>query len=190
MERIAQVHRRSRRRSLFGDVLESVREARPYRLWQNILAYLRRLRTISFILRLVGYLWAFLQTGTLVLLTTALFFIILPILAVITLGILLTAFLDMRKSRKKLEREIENKEVYVYFSLGDFGTATAKQMARDRPCVCLAVSPHWIASDGPCGSRFYLNLRREDENFFLIRRYFYFHIRKKLLNPDKTALIY
>ena len=190
LKEIARTYRKSQRKSLLRDIWASVKEARPYRFWQRILTYVRRVRMISFAVRILGYLFAILQTGTLFLLTTAIFFIILPILTAIASVLLLTAFLDMRKSRKRMEREIGERRVYVFFNLGTFGAETAAEFAKGEDRICLSVSPYWLTAEGHRGNRFYLNVRREDEHFFLIRRYFFFHIRKKLLKSDQTVLVY
>ncbi len=190
MTEIFDLYRKSRLKSTFRDVLSSVRRARPYRFWQTCLSYFRRFRMISLIVRVVGYLFALLQTGTLVLLTTALFFVLLPLLLLSVGGMLLVAFLDMRKSGKKLKRLIGDKRVYVFFAAGRFGMAHAMELAQDDGTVCVAVSPYWISSEGQLNSRFYLNVRRESPNCFTVRRYFYFYIRKKILSPSGTVLIY
>lgn len=190
LKEIARTYRKSQRKSLLRDVWASVKEARPYRFWQRILTYVRRFRMISFVVRILGYLFAILQTGTLVLLTTALFFIILPILTAVAAVLLTMAFLDVRKSRKRMEREIGERRVYVFFNLGKFGAETAAELAKGENRICLSVSPYWLTAEGHRGNRFYLNVRREDEHFFLIRRYFFFHIRKKLLKSDRTVLVY
>lgn len=190
LNQITHTYRKSQRKSLIRDLWASVREARPYRFWQRILTYVRRVRMISFAVRILGYLFAILQTGTLVLLTTALFFIVLPILCTVVVVLLLTTFLDVRKSRRRMEREIGERCVYVFFNLGSFGAETAIELAKGEDRICLSVSPYWLTADGHRGNRFYLNVRREDEHFFLIRRYFFFHIRKKILKADRTVLVY
>ncbi len=190
MTEISELYRKSKLKNTFRDALLSLRRARPYRFWQTCLAYFRRFRMISYIIRVIGYLFALLQTGTLVLLTTALFFILLPLLLLSVGGMLLVAFLDMRKSGKKLKKIIGEKRVYVFFAVGEFGASNAQALSREEDLICLSVSPYWVSPDGATSKRFYLNVRRESSNYFTVRRYFYFHIRKKILSPSGTVLIY
>ncbi len=190
MDEISELYRKSHLKNTFRDALSSLRRARPYRFWQTCLAYFRRFRMISYIIRVIGYLFALLQTGTLVLLTTALFFILLPLLLLSVGGMLLVAFLDMRKSGKKLKRIIGERRVYVFFAAGEFGSSNALALSQREELICIAVSPHWISPEGPLSRRLYLNIRRESPNFFTIRRYFYFYVRKKILSLDQTVLIY
>ena len=190
MQEIDDAYQKSRRSGFFRDVLTSVRQAKPFRFWKRLIAYFRRLRMISFLFRVIGAAFAFLQTGTLVLLTTALLFVLLPLFLVVSVGILSVSFLGMRKSRKQLEHVIADGRVYVFFALGEFGSSAAVELSQTSDLVCLAVSPHWISPETAYSNRFYLNIRYETQRFYTVRRYFYFYLRKKLLKPQKTTLIY
>ncbi len=187
---ILQIYFKSHHESIFRDLLTSVKEARPWQIWQSILAYFRRARAISFFFRLIGWILTLLRTGTLIILTTALFFVILPIATAIVIGFLISAFLDMKKSLSRLRKAIGERRVWVFFALGDFGWENALSLAQNEGYLCLVVSPRWISSAGHGSRRFYLNLRVESENCYLVRRYFYLRLRKKLLRSDKTVLIY
>jgi hypothetical protein len=187
---VLQAYRRSQRKSIFGDLLTSAREARPWRIWQSILAYFRRARAISFFFRAVGWILALLRTGTLLILTTVLFFILLPITAALVTGFLLAACSDMKKSLSRLQKAIGERPVWVFFSVGAFGAESARTLAKSGERVCLIVSPRWISSAEHGSEKFYLNLRAEGENCYLVRRYFYIRLKKKLLRSDNLALIY
>ena len=189
LKKAMQAYQRSRRKTVFGDVILSVKEARPFRIWQAILAYFRRARAISFFFRVAGWILAILRTGTLLLLTTVLFFIVLPLLLALLIGFLLAAFWDMKKSLSGLLAAIGERPVWVFFSVGDFGRENAISLsAEDR--LCLIVSSHWISPKGGGAPRFYLNLRAESENCYLVRRYFYLRLYKRLSQSDQLVLVY
>ena len=190
LEQITATVEQSRRRGFFSDVRATVREARPYRVYQAFLARLRQLRMIGFILKIIGYVFAFLQTGTLFLLTAALFFVILPVAILGSATVLLVARLDMRKSRRRIQPMLTDKRVYVLFAAGEFGLRSAKEMAEKADAVCLLISPYWVSPKSPDGGRFYLNLRELAPNVLLLRRYFYFHIRRKRVIGNRVRLIY
>lgn len=190
LEQISKTVEQSRRGGFFKDVLITVRSARPYRLYQSFLARLRGLRMIGLILRIIGYVFAFLQTGTLFLLTAALLFVILPLLVLGSASILLIAWMDIKKSRKHVEECIQNKNVYVFFTAGAFTVRWAKELAQNENALCLIISPHWISPSSPACNRFYLNRRGLAPGVLLIRRYFYFHLRKKSLQKEALTLIY
>ena len=187
---ILQIYRKSHQKSIFRDLITSVKEARPWRIWQSILSYFRRARAISFLFRVIGWIFTLLRTGTLIILTTVLFFIILPIVITVAIGFLLAAFLDMKKSLSELQKTIGERHVWVFFSVGEFGWKNALAQASEENYLCLIVSPHWISSVGNNSKKFYLNLRAESRNCYLVRRYFYIRLQKKLLKSDNTVLIY
>ena len=190
LQKTLDVYRKSQQKSILGDLLSTLKEARPWRIWQRILSYFRRARAISFFFRTVGWILTVLRTGTLLILTTVLFFILLPLLLSVAVGFLLAAFLDMKKSLSKLQKAIGERRVWVFFSVGRFGYASAMKEAEGESHLCLIVSPHWISAKGGGSRKFYLNLRAESENCYLVRRYFYLYLRKKLLTSDQLTLVY
>lgn len=191
LDRTARLRKMSQRRSFFQDARESLLQARPYRLWQSVMAYIRRFRMISFIVRLAGWMFTIVQTGALVLLTTAVFFVILPLLAVILAGALITALLDTRRSLHWMKRQLEDRRVYVFFGIDSpFGQGNAMSFAERENSAVLIVSPFWVSPRGLGRRKPYLNVRQERAHVYLIRRYFFFSLRKKLLTSDKTVLVY
>lgn len=189
--RIANENRKiSKRNGAFGDLREALIRARPYRLWKQLLVYLRRIRMISILIRVVSVIFSVLQAGTLVILTTAVLFILLPILLLLlTLGTV-AALVDRRRSLRILERELTDKRVYVFFCIrGGFGEENARSLARSGDVAVLVVSPHWISPTAFGSRRPFVNLRREEESLFLIRRYFYFSVRKRL-DPSRLTLVF
>ena len=190
LKKSLQAYQRSRRKSIWGDLIASLKEARPFRIWQAILSYFRRARAISFFFRVLGWILTVLRTGTLLLLTTVLFFIVLPLLLAALIGFLVTSFWDMKKSLSRLLLAIGERPVWVFFSVGEFGLENALTLSGGGDRLCLIVSPHWVSPKGGISHRFYLNLREESKNCYLVRRYFYLRLCKKLHTSDKLVLIY
>ena len=181
----------SERRSFFQDAKETLLHARPYRLWQSVITYFRHFRMISFLLRLVGWIVTFLQTGALVLLTTAILFVILPLIVAFAAGIVLTALLDTRNSLRRLRKQLSGRRVYVFFGIpGDFGVKSIREFAAGENTAVLVISPFWLSAKGLNKRYYYVNIRRESKHLFLVRRYFFFPIRKKLLDPQNTVYVY
>lgn len=179
------------RRHFFAYAYHAVTAAPLYHLWQSVLAFVRRFRLIAFLLRLLGILIAALQTGALVLLTTALFLIILPLLLLLGLGVLLTALVDSRRANRHFGRELKGKTVYVLF-LHTSSSAFLQQNVADlshRGAVLL-ISAHWLAPDGWSKSGFYCTARKEATNIYWIRKYYFYQLRRHVLRPEDTVLIY
>ena len=179
-----------RRRSAFQDARESLIKARPYRLWKQLLLYLRRVRMISFLLRTFSVLFSILQTGALVLITTAVFFILLPVLLLFFLLIAIAALLDRKRSLRLLEQELLGKRVYVFFGIqGEFGKGYLRALAACEGNAVILLSPYWISGKGFGRPLPFLNLRRDAPSLFFVRRYFYFSLRRRL-DPNRLILIF
>lgn len=164
-----------------------------YAQWARLISYIRRFRTITFLLRTLGILLTVLQTGALVLVGTALFLVLLPSAAALMLGILLTALLESRRSNRYLRSHIAGRAVTVLFLSAEentFALGNACDLA-SRGRVVLAVSPYLISSRG-LGTRksFYCTLRQERKNVFIIRKYYFFSLRKHVLPLADTAFLY
>ncbi len=180
----------SRRKSGFSDLRESVLQARSYRIWQSLLSRVRQIKLIALLLRVVAWLFMLLQTGTLLLLTTAVFFVLLPLAAVALLLLLAVALPDRVRCRKQLQKLLQGKSVYVFFGrLAGVGEQTARELAADPAHAVLVVSPYWLLPAGLGNRRFYLNRRQLSPRLFLIRRSFYFSLRR-YLQENRTMLIF
>jgi len=187
LRKIARLREFSHRKSPWQDLRESISEAGAYKKWKSLLSYVRGFRTVSLLLRVVSWIFAILQTGTLVVLTTAILFILLPIL-LISLGvlILLTAR-DLRQRIGWLLPRLEGKRVYVFFSVGDFGLQYARELGSGGAAV-LVLSDYSLFAPPQSGNRRYLNLQESGEGVFFIRRHFYLHLKKKLKENDVTLV--
>lgn len=163
-----------------------------YLHWKRLLAHVRRFRTVAFIFRVIGILITVLETGALVILTTVLFLILLPILSALMLGILITARVDSRRANQAMKTALEGKRTYLFFLPKDtsaFFFANAQSLAAKGAAVIL-ISPYWISAKGFRKGHFYFTVRRESENIFLIRRYYFFSLRKNVLRGKDTVIVY
>lgn len=179
-------------RFFFGYLCDLFKHAPLYAHWQSLLTYFRRFRTVAFILRSLTVVAAVLQTGALVVLTTAVFLVILPLLSVLMLAILLTAWLQSRRTNRHFSKQISEKTVCVLFmslEKNRFLERNAKNLASQGAFVII-VSPYWIASKGIAGSRFFFTAREEYPNIVLIRRYYFFSLRRQVLKNAKTICLY
>ena len=164
-----------------------------YAQWSRLLSYVRRFRTITLLLRGVGILLTVLQTGALVLVGSLLFLVLLPTLSALMLGILLTALLESRRSNRYLLDHLSGRPITVLFLSEEenpFAIANAKDLAA-RGSTVLAVSPYLISARGfRRRASFYCTLRQEFENVFLVRKYYFFSLRKHVLSKASVTFMY
>ena len=179
-------------RSLFGYLYDLLTHTSLYAKWQSVLSVLRRARAVSFTLKVLTVLFSILETGALVILSTVLFLIILPIGSMLMLGILLTAFLESKRTNEQLASELAGKQIYVLFLRdGDenrFQAQNARELATHG--TVLLISPYWISAKGLYPHGFYCTVRREAPNILLVRRYYFFSLRRRVLHGLNTAYLY
>ena len=192
MQSAAQNSRMNKHRFFLGYLRGTVKSAPLYGHWQSFLTYLRRFRMLTLILRAVGLFLTILETGALVLLTTALFLVILPILSALMLGILVTAGVESRHSNTALKKSLKDRQMIVWFLRTDGGSfqwENARDLTR-RGYVVLLISPHWISPRGMRRLPFYCTFRQECTDVYLIRRYYFFSLRKHVLTRRNVIYVY
>ncbi len=67
--------------------------------------------------------------------------------------------------------------------------AWAKELAKEGNAAVL-ISPYWISPRGLRGKEFYFTIRMEEQNLYLIRRYYFFSLRKSVLREENTVIVY
>lgn len=175
-----------------GYVYHLVTHAPLYSHWQRLLALLRRFRTVAFLWRILTVTVTVIETGALVILTTAIFLVILPISTALMLGVLLTARIESRRTNRQMRDRLREKSVYVLFLAATdngFLWQNAKDLAASGKAV-IVVSPFWISPKGMKKGHFYFTLRREAPNVYLIRRYYFFSLRKHVLKDATVAYLF
>lgn len=198
-EKIARVEQQALRdhgmvmhRSLFGYLYDLLTHTSLYAHWRSLLAFLRRFRAVTLTLKVLTVLFSVIETGALVILSTVIFLIILPVLTAFMLGVLLTAFLESRRTNQRLASELSGKRVYVLFMReGDpnlFLSQNARELATHG--TVLLVSPYWISARGLYPHGFYCTVRREAPQILLVRRYYFFSLRRHVLSKIDTAYLY
>ena len=163
-----------------------------YSHWKNLLAYIRRFRMIAILFRILTILFGILQTGALVLLSTVLFLILLPAVLLLTLGLLIAALADSVRANRKMRLALNGKQVYILFLPREecrFLQANAKELAARGNAVIL-ISPYWLSGMGFSKGSFYCTVRKEERDLYLIRRYYFFSLRKKVLQKNQCIFLY
>ena len=183
-------------RSFWGHLWDVITHTPLYSHWKQILTYLRRLRAVTVTLRILTVLLAILETGALVLVSTAIFLVILPLLIAMMTGIFITAAIESVKSNRILKNGLREKRVCVLFMPRDvnpFFSRHARTLATEGFTV-LVVSPYWISAKSLTKTSekagFYCTFRKEEQNLYLIRRYYLFSLRKRVLSKCNVSYLY
>ena len=180
------------KRSFLGYVWAAIRGSTVYMHTTRLLTYLRRFRTVALVLRVTSVIFAVLETGALVILSTVIFVILLPLVLALVLGILITALIEARRTNRMLTRASEGRPVCLLFlhgSEGDFFLWHARDLVK-RGYTVILLSPHLISPRELGNRRFYCTAREIGDGIFLARRYYFFSLRRRVLSQRETVYVY
>lgn len=188
---IMEAHRLARRfgapsllRYLWVTVSESALGILFNRLW----LYLRRVRLVQTVLSVV------VAVGT-VAAVAALWLAVLPFLVAGAGGVTVWVAICARRMDSLLERELAGRRVRVLIpsrgralSEGSFFIRSARSMAVEEGVVVLVVSPYLVFRRGLGGKGGFMTARKEGEGLYLLRRHYYFALRRRVLDRMKENL--
>ncbi len=170
---------------------ESVMDSLPVRVLSQLWTYLRRLRVVRLVLTLVPAVGA-------VVLVTLLSAAALPFFLVGTAVLGLLGWLRSRRMNHILRRELEGRHLRVFvpsrgaaLTDGSFLERQAHAMTLEGQVAVLIVSPYLVSRRGMGGRGGYFTARKEADNLFMVRRHYFFILRKRVLDvvdPDMTVI--
>ncbi|MBR5539232.1 MAG: hypothetical protein IKU61_04970 [Clostridia bacterium] len=152
--------------------------------YTSVYKFLKPSIWVTRIFRWLLILYQYIQAGAFVILYTAVFILIIPILLIIT-AITLIATLILRK--RNADRLLERLKTDVVFIIPDGKDAFEKESllkrcAEHSDSTVLVVSPFFLEKTGVTSDKekMYVCYRKEAENVFILRNYFFFYFRKRL----------
>lgn len=183
-------------------LFNTARTTRGFELWEDICSFFRRFRLLSMILRLLAVIMAAIEAGA----AFAAFMIAAGVLLALSPAALLWLFaaevdaaISSAADLDAVRRAAQNGGVTFVFpprdpqALGRDGTLTRHAGSLAAGGTVLIVSPYMISSRGAGGRGGYSSMRRERAGVYMIRRRFYFKLRRrmgKLFTARDTVMIY
>lgn len=172
-----------------------VRQTPFYLIVRRLLRYFRRFRLISRILKILSSFFYLIEVGTAVFLVTALGLILLPIALIIALCLALVARISYQKENRRMMSRLKAKRVILFFpsregemESGLFWRRNIRELSQSPNTVILIISPFLYSGKGLYDKSFYLLTRSESKNIYLIRRHYFFSLRKKVLACAKRVI--
>ena len=171
-------------------IWDLIRHTSAFRIYSLIVRVVRKYSFIRITFKILLAVWAALQSGAIFLVSASFFIVLLPfsvLLAQITLLVML--FFAKRVNRKNLER-LKYHSITIFFpadkaafSSKSFFYGMTRAEAERENRFCIVVSPYYWKSIGINGEKRkpYIASRLEDENILLVRRHYYFSLKKKVL---------
>lgn len=145
--------------------------------------YFRNSLWITRIFRWGLRLYQYLQAGAFVLVYTALFILIIPILLVVSAITLVLALLLRNRGAIRLLREARQDTVFLIVDQKEafLPEVLADAAARYPDSTVLIVSPYFLGKRGIGENEdMFVCYRKEAENIFILRNYFFFYFRRRL----------
>lgn len=176
--------------SYFSYLLASLRATSLWGLWQQLLTAVRRWRLLSAILRWSTIILTWLETSAVFLLAvTALMATGLPLL--VGAGVMLLVGLSQHhRCNETLSRTLSDRRIYVCVAArdalveGSYFHGMVRDLAARGDTAVIVVSPHFWRSHGHA----YVTMRRDGENLYLIRRHYFFSLRRRILRPNSARV--
>ena len=191
LEEGASVARRYASSSYWKYLWLSAKESTLGRLFKRFIRFFRRLRVV----RWVSNILLILLTAVL---ASAVFITIIPFLLLSSITALFAVILNARSANQKMRSQLYGKHIVVivphdHMTLrqDSFLSHCAKEMASKPNTAVLVVSPHLLSRKGLGGRGMYFTARREGNNLYLVRKSYYFLLRRKVLekvDPQLTIM--
>lgn len=164
-----------------GYLFLSVKESSLGRIIRRIASFFRRLR----VFRWVASILLIIITAVL---ASAVFVTAIPLLLLSSVTTLFAVIFKARSANLRMANALRGKHIRVLIPhdhavLGDgsFLDRCAMEMATHSHSAVIVVSPHLISGKGLGGKGIYFTARQEATNLFVVRKGYYFILKRKVL---------
>ncbi len=187
------------KRNYFSYLSSLLQKTQFFHVWRYYTGLLRKFKLVSLLFRLYSYLLVLLQFGTAFFVIVLGILLLLPLLVLSVGSVIFSALLLYRRENKRLASLLKEKRVTVFFPTrdgelerGEFWKVHIQELSEREDNAVLIVSPFFWSGKGMTSNRFYLLLRQEKENVYLLRKHYYFSLRRSILDKmrNSLALIY
>jgi len=172
-----------------------------FEIFCRIVNFVRRYTFITTAIRIIFFVLILLQSGILFALSASVFAIYLPLTALTAYAPFAIAHIRRRTHNKRFKMVLHHRKVYILFPPkgfkqdgSSFMAGMAKDLAKNENCIVFIVSPYQFSRKTPMGkASHYLSAVQIRPRVFMIRRYYYFTLRKKVFSncsPDQIIEIY
>ena len=173
-----------------------IQSSRVFVIWDRYKKYFHRFRFISTLIRITPWVLLAISTNTWLYLVFAALAISIPLLLLALLSLLGSALVRHRRVNRIMWDKLAGRTVYVLFPernaeflTGKFWQANARDLATGQNAAVILVSPFFLSPVGLSRRDFFLNVRDEAPNIFIVRRHYFFSLKKHVLTRCAGRLI-
>ena len=177
------------KRNFFSFAFSHLKHTSFFSLYKKMISIFRRYTFLTITLKIASVLFLLVETAALFVISTSAFFISI-VLTFITSYIFafLTIFVRHKSNRENIEI-LKDKNVTVFFppkerafDLDSYFAGFAKSIVENKNSAVVIVSPFTMKTIGLNGSKKkYFASRLDGENILIVRRYYYFTLRNKII---------
>lgn len=167
----------------FAFLLARARKKDSFSTAEKIARYFRNSLWVTRIFHWGVLLYQYLQAGAFVLLYTAIFIMVIPIMLALTaLTLILTLLLRSRNAIKLLRESRQDVVFLIPGSKENFDRELLFREAKSYPdSTILIVTPFFFRKEGIGDNNdWFVCYRKEGDNVYILRSYFFFYFRRRL----------
>ena len=168
-----------------------------YTWWTRVLSYVRRIRLVRTVGLVLAVVLTAVQASALFVVFSAVYLTLLPFL-VLSSGLgLLASVLHARTVNRRMRNELKGQHIRILLpsravdftpDAQPFFFSSARQMANEPKTAVIVVSPYAWSAKGFRGHRMFVTARHEGDGLYLVRKYYYFILRRRVLDTLDPCL--
>ncbi len=168
-----------------------------FSIYKKILAFLRRYSFISTTLKVIVAILTVVQSSAIFVLATSVSFLSVPFILVISYTVFFLAHFQRKKNDAVNKKLLAHKKIFVFFppkkralSPESYFSGMVESFSQEEDHICIIVSPHFWRNRGLCGNKKpYRFSRMEGDRILLVRRQYYFMLKKNILEKSSGEII-
>ncbi len=180
------------RKRYFGYIVQLIKSTSFFRLYQKILAFFRRYALLSTTLKILLAILTVVQSSAIFVIATSASVVAIPFILTVSYAVFFLAHFHRKKNDAANKKLLANKHIVVFFppkkralEKDSFFSGMVEEFSHRPDHICIVVSPHFWRNRGLFGNRKpYRFSRAESESILLVRRPYYFVLKKKFFHES------
>ena len=179
-----------------GYILRLIASTSFFNIYKRILAFFRRYTLLSTTLKIVLWVLTIIQSSAIFVIATSASVVALPFILIISYAVFFLALFRRKKNDAINKKLLAHKHIFVFFppkkralAPDSFFSGMVEEFSRRPDHICIVVSPHFWRNRGLFGNQKpYRFSRPESESILLVRRQYYFVLKKKFFNASSNDI--
>ena len=180
----------------FSYIVHLIKTTSIFSLYKKILAFFRRYSFVSTTLKILLAILTVVQTSDIFVIATSASFLSFPFILIISYAVFFLGHANRKRNDAVNKKLLAHKKIFVFFppkkralSPDSFFSGMVKEFSAKEDHICIVVSPHFWKNRGLFGNqKHYRFSRAESERILLVRRQYYFMLKKNIINESSNDI--